>query len=175
MANDGGIVAALVILIGGLALGVIGACSLYVAATTASARHLLHILSSVSNLGNAVVHALLVVYLSFADTEKLTQLGVQDADSVGGPLFLLLVNGGFGMYTLYSGWPLPAFCWNTFVAFMGSLIPIVWPLFIAEGLANWPYILIFLWLGIYAFESMAFFATFALLFLPKDGGKEKTT
>ena len=49
--------------------------------------------------------------------------------------------------------------WNAFAFVTGIFIPAVWPRFISEGLATWPYLAVFLWLAIFVFESMAFFAS----------------
>lgn len=167
--NNGGIVVALVLLVSALSLGLIGSLYLYVLATQAPddsgwAKRLLRLLSGWANISNALVHALLTVFLLFADTENLVD--VPDADNRVGPVCLLLVNGAIGVQTVTGqGGPLLPFCWNTFVAIAGSLVPMVWPKFIAQGLETWPYTIVFLWLGIYAFESIAFFTSLALFFL----------
>ena len=87
-----------------------------------------------------------------------------DASPIG-PAVLAAINAGVGLHTLVktdvgANW---AFGWNTFVAFAGCLIPMVWQSFINEGLANWPYLVILLWFGIFFAELIAF-VTSALWF-----------
>ena len=53
----------------------------------------------------------------------------------------------------------------------GSLLPVVWPKFLDVGLASWPYLAIFLWLFIYAFESTGFFFS-AVAFSLKDAHRD---
>lgn len=45
---------------------------------------------------------------------------------------------------------------NSFVVSTGVLIPMVWLQFVEEGLASWPYTIIFIWFLIFAFELTAF-------------------
>ena len=74
---------------------------------------------------------------------------------LAGPIFLMIINTSIGLYSLRGGGPLPSLCWNAFVAFAGSLIPMVWLRFIEEGLSTWPYVIIFIWLSIFAMELTA--------------------
>ena len=84
-----------------------------------------------------------------------------------GPIILGVVNGVVGYKTLNGGGIQTALGWNSFVALAGSLMPIVWPKFLDVGMSTWPYVSIFLWLGIYAFESTAFFFS-AVAYALKD-------
>jgi hypothetical protein len=146
------------------------------------ARRLARLLSGWANMGNAVVHLLLIIALQ-TDTERYKLFFPDEAETPVGPAVLLVINGLVGRSTLKGGgltigihawlergtsgvmliescdralaWA--AVAWNSFVAVMGSLIPLVWPKFIDVGLATWPPLAIFLWLGIWAFESTAFF------------------
>ena len=112
---------------------------------------LARLLSGWANIGNAVVHFLLIVML-LTDTERYKVFFPDEAETPWGPLFLLVINGVVGRSTLKGGGIMLALAWNSFVAVAGSLIPLVWPKFIDVGLATWPYLAIFLWLGIYAME-----------------------
>ena len=67
----------------------------------------------------------------------------------------MILNTAVGLYSLRGGGPKPALCWNVFVAFAGTLIPLVWLRFVEEGLATWPYVVVFIWLAIFAMELIA--------------------
>ena len=83
----------------------------------------------------------------------------------------MVINSAVGLYSLKGGGPKPAVCWNVFVALAGTLIPMVWLRFIEVGLATWPYIIIFIWFCIFAFELTAFTAS-ATHFALKDVAKD---
>ena len=53
----------------------------------------------------------------------------------------------------------PSLAWNVFVALLGSFMPVVWPRFLAEGLAAWPYTVVFIWFGIFFMELTALVAS----------------
>jgi hypothetical protein len=164
--NNGGVVVALVALAGWLGIGTICALSLYASRSVTLAR----LISGWSNFANAAVHALLIVLLA-TDTERFLKAGIIDADKLGGPFGLMLINGLIGVRTLRGAGPNLAFGWNTFVAIAGSLVPMVWLTFFDVGLATWPYPIIFLWFCIYVFESTAFL-TSAVWFALKDAKVE---
>ena len=130
------------------------------------ARRLARLLSGWANVGNAVVHALLIIML-VSDSDRYKVFFPDEAETPVGPVVLMVVNGLVGRATLKGGALKLALGWNSFVAVAGSLMPIVWPKFIDVGLATWPYLAIFLWLFIYAFESTAFFFS-AVAFALKD-------
>ena len=154
--NDGGVVVALVVLVGALAMTMVGALSLYASRNVLLAR----LLCGWANVANAVIHVLLMVLLR-SDTERFLKAGIDDADNLVGPGVLMLLNLVVGARSLRGAGPTAAFAWNLFIAVSGSLLPVVWLAFLDEGLARWPYPLVFLWLGIYAFESMGFFCSCA--------------
>jgi|EP00966_Prymnesium_polylepis_P140471 hypothetical protein len=174
--NDGAIVVALVLLVAALCTAFFGAVALYASADIVltgeqkqkyvRARRLARLLSGWANVGNAVVHALLIAML-LSDTARYKVFFPDEAEMPIGPVFLLIANAYVGRATLKGGGLQTAFAWNSFVAVAGSLIPIVWPKFLDVGLATWPYLAIFLWLGIWAFESTAFFFS-AVAFSLKD-------
>lgn len=120
------------------------------------ARRLARFLAGWANVGNAVVHGFLIVML-VTDKERYKTYFPDEAESPVGPLVLLAINGLVGRSTLKGGGITIALAWNSFVAVAGSLMPIVWPKFIDVGMSTWPYLAIFLWLGIYVMESVAFF------------------
>mmetsp|Transcript_38511 Transcript_38511/g.128776 ORF Transcript_38511/g.128776 Transcript_38511/m.128776 type:complete len:191 (+) Transcript_38511:35-607(+) len=178
--NDGGVIAALVLLMAALAALFFSAVMLYASAEvtlskeqkekTVRARRLARLLSGWSNVGNAVVHALLVIML-LTDTERYKVFFPDEAEMPIGPVVLGAINGFVGAKTLVGHGIVLAVSWNSFVAVAGCLLPVVWPKFIDVGLSEWPYQSIFLWLGIYAFESTAFFFS-AVAFSLKDAGKK---
>jgi len=164
--NDGGIVVALVLLMAALCTVMFGALSVYVSADNVLtpeqktksnyARRLARLLSGWANVGNAVTHAYLIIML-MTDQDKYKPFFPDEVESPVGPAALMIINGLVGRSTLKGGGLILSMCWNCFVAVAGSLLPVVWPKFIDVGMAQWPYLAIFLWLAIYAFESTAFF------------------
>jgi len=180
--NDGGVVVALVLLMAALAAVFFAAITLYSSCDivlskeqkekSVRARRLARLLSGWSNIGNAVVHLLLIITF-LSDTERYKMFFPDEAETPIGPALLLVVNGLVGRSTLKGGGLTIALAWNSFVAVMGSLIPMVWPKFIDVGLSTWPYVAIFLWLGIWTFESTAFFFSVVAYSL-KDAHSVKT-
>ena len=166
MANDGGVVVALVLMVAALSSVFFGAVALYASADlvltaeqkhkSVPARRLARLLSGWANVGNAAAHALLVAAM-LADAERFKVFFPGEAELPVGPAVLVLLNGLVGRSTLRGGGITLALAWNSFVAVMGSLLPVVWPKFINVGLSTWPYVAIFLWLAIFAFEITAFF------------------
>jgi len=164
--NDSGVIVALVLLMATTCAVFFGAVTLYASCDivlpkeqkekSVRARRLARLLSGWANMGNAVVHLLLIIALQ-TDTERYKLFFPDEAETPVGPAVLLVINGLVGRSTLKGGGLTIAVAWNSFVAVMGSLIPLVWPKFIDVGLATWPPLAIFLWLGIWAFESTAFF------------------
>lgn len=174
--NDGGVVVALLLLVAALCAVFFGAVATYASADivltneqkakSIRARRLARLLSGWANVGNAVVHALLVLML-VTDKERYKVFFPDEAELPVGPVCLLVVNALVGRATLKGGGIQLGLAWNFFAAVAGSLIPIVWPKFIDVGLSTWPYLAIFLWLFIYAFEATGFFFS-AVAFALKD-------
>eukprot|EP00310_Coccolithus_braarudii_P012725 CAMPEP_0183334330 /NCGR_PEP_ID=MMETSP0164_2-20130417/2970_1 /TAXON_ID=221442 /ORGANISM="Coccolithus pelagicus ssp braarudi, Strain PLY182g" /LENGTH=192 /DNA_ID=CAMNT_0025503447 /DNA_START=10 /DNA_END=588 /DNA_ORIENTATION=+ len=164
--NDGGIVVALVLLVAALASIFFGAVALYASADivltseqkqkSVRARRLARLLSGWANVGNAAVHGLLIIML-VTDSERYKQFFPDEAEMPLGTAFMLVLNLLVGRCTLKGGGIVLALIWNSFVAVAGSLIPVVWPKFLDVGMITWPYLAVFLWLSIFAFESFAFF------------------
>ena len=76
-----------------------------------------------------------------------------------GATVLAVLNTLVGLNSLRRSGKTTAFVWNMFIITAGTLLPPVWAKFFSVGLATWPYIAVFLWLGIFAFESTGFFAS----------------
>ena len=154
-----------------LALGTMGSVSLYVEATLnpQAAKYnkkRVTLMAGWANVANALTHLILVILL-LSSKQRLIEAGIEDAEDISGPVFLLLINGAVGWRTLSGAGPIVAFGWNVFVAITGTLVPLVWPRFVNTGLAEWPYPLVFMWLLIFVFESMAFFSSAVWLALKK--------
>lgn len=174
--NDGSVVVALVLLVAALSTIFFGAVTLYASADivltgeqkqkSVRARRLARLISGWANVGNAVVHALLIIMLT-TDSDRYKVFFPDEAEAPVGPLVLMVVNGLVGRATLKGGALKLSLGWNSFIALAGSLMPIVWPKFIDVGMTEWPYLAIFLWLFIYSFEATAFF-TSAVAFSLKD-------
>lgn len=154
VANDGAIVAVLLVMMLALAAEMLMAIGLYATHQTRVAR--LTLISGWSNVANAIVHLWLVITL-YSDTDRFLQAGIADADNLVGPLVLMGIHMALGLRTLCteSAGPAFPFGWNLFVAISGSLVPIVWPEFMDVGLSRWPYLIVVLWFGIFAFEGLA--------------------
>ena len=152
IANDGGVVVSLFFMVAAIAYAMFTAVAYYTNAVPAKARVkndptlLVRLLSGWANIGNAVIHAMLVIYMK-ANEDNPSEYWVKERDLGGieGPVFLLLLNLTAGLVALRGGSMKFPFGWNSFVACAGSFLPVVWPRFLAEGLATWPYIIIFIW------------------------------
>ena len=65
--------------------------------------------------------------------------------------------------------------WNTFVAFVGTLIPLVWLRFVNVGMSSWPYEVVFMWFVIFYMELCAVTSSVTHYFLlGENGDKTKT-
>ena len=178
VANDGGVVVSLFFMVAAIAYAMFTAVAYYTNAVPAKARVkndptlLVRLLSGWANIGNAVIHAMLVIYMK-ANEDNPSEYWVKERalGGIEGPVFLLLLNLTAGLVALRGGSMKFPFCWNSFVACAGSFLPVVWPRFLAEGLATWPYIIIFIWFCIFAFELTAFTAS-ATHFALKDVAKD---
>lgn len=166
--NDGGIVIAMTLLVVYLATVFFGAVGLYWRATnnttqpiSAGLTRLSYLLSGWANIGNALTHVLLCIMM-VGDADRYMSFFPDEAGAPVGPAVLSMINGLVGVYTIrtlssLSGASSIPLCWNGFVALAGCLVPIVWHKFFDVGMRSWPYPVIFIWLLIYAFESVAFF------------------
>ena len=156
--NEGGVVVVLFLLMVAISYAMFSAVALY--ATTATTRErketrLMRLLSGWANVGNGVVHALLIMVL-YANRDSPLKFYVAELEEgLAGPAFLMIINSAVGLSSLRGGGPKLAVGWNVFVAFAGTLLPIVWLRFIEDGLATWPYVIVFIWIAIFAMELTA--------------------
>eukprot|EP00751_Fragilariopsis_kerguelensis_P021711 CAMPEP_0170885230 /NCGR_PEP_ID=MMETSP0734-20130129/35693_1 /TAXON_ID=186038 /ORGANISM="Fragilariopsis kerguelensis, Strain L26-C5" /LENGTH=193 /DNA_ID=CAMNT_0011270477 /DNA_START=51 /DNA_END=632 /DNA_ORIENTATION=- len=167
LSNDGGIVLSIFLMVAALTFAMYSAISVYAhhrpsgTPNESRTQSLVRILSAWANIGNAVVHAMLIVYIQAnagGETNAVYWAREKEleADGIGGPLGLTVLNFAAGMCSMHGkamGFPL---VWNSFVIVAGSLLPIVWLRFLEEGLATWPYFIVFVWFVIFAMELTAF-------------------
>ena len=178
---DGSVVCALFLMAAALAYALFSSVAFFAGATAAGAGERpelrrVRLLAGWANVGNAVAHALLVVYMS-ANAGNPDQFWEKERALVGveGPAVLALINGAVGILAIRAHWLRLSFGWNCFVAVLGTLLPIVWPRFLSEGLTTWPAIMIFLWFAIFAAEltAIASAATWVALADGAGGRKDK--
>ena len=178
VANDGGAVVATFLMVAAIAYAMFTAVSFYTYSTAAiikerKEKRLVRLLSGWANIGNSVIHALLVVYMKANEAntsdywEKERALG-----GIEGPVGLMVINFSVGILALTAGWLRLSVGWNSFVALAGTAIPIVWPRFLDEGLTTWPLIIVFIWFAIFAFELTAFTSSATWLALKGLSGKD---
>ena len=180
-ANDGGIVLALFLMVTAIAFAVFKAVAVYENATRGAAAdpgsaRLLRLLSGWANLGNAIVHVLLTVYtLANAGNESAYWVAERALGGIEGPVGLAIFNGAAGMAALRGfGMTFPL-GWNAFVVVAGTCLPVVWPRFLEEGLAAWPYVIVFVWFSIFACELAAATCSIAHFAIVRGGGDAKKT
>ena len=157
--NNAGVLFVIFMMVAAISYAAFSAVSIFVSAKfpkERNERRLCRLISGVANVGNGVVHALLIMNLHANSQSALPFYVGELAEGLGGPIFLMVVNTLVGLSTLSGGGPKLALYWNTFVIFAGTLIPMVWLRFLEVGLATWPYVVIFIWLGIFACELSAF-------------------
>ena len=186
--NDGGIICALLLLIGGLVFGIISSIVLYVFCSTYKSSsssnidigcNIVRLLSGWSNICNAITHLLLVFILMFLDDETkqhYINVGIDDAENGPiGAIILMVINVIIGIRSIRTSSDRSSsrtvakipFVYNLFIAITGSLLPLVWYKFITIGLSTWPYIIIFLWFAIYGFELLSLLSSTTWYLLEK--------
>ena len=160
--NDGGIVVSLFLMAGAIAYAMLSAVAYYEknSKNGGGPARLPRLCSGWANMGNSIVHVLLVAYmLSNSDNQSEYWVKERKLGGVEGPVFLALLNFAAGYFALH-GWRMTfSIGWNAFVAVTGTFLPVVWPRFLAEGLRMWPYTIVFIWFAIFAFELTAFVAS----------------
>ena len=159
--NDGGIVVSLFLMAGAILYAMLSAVSYYEKnSKKGGAARLPRLCSGWANMGNSIVHVLLVAYmLSNSDNQSEYWVKERKLGGIEGPVFLALLNFAAGYFAL-QGWRMTfSIGWNAFVAVTGTFLPVVWPRFLAEGFRMWPYTIVFIWFAIFAFELTAFVAS----------------
>jgi hypothetical protein len=158
--NDGQVVVSLCLMVAAIEYAMVSAVVYYAhASSTTKSKdpsRLPRLLSGWANIGNSVVHVLLLVYMT-ANHGNQSEFWAKERElgGVEGPAVIMLLNLAAGVCAL-RGWSMSfPLGWNSFVAVTGTLIPIVWPRFISEGLQTWPCIIVFIWLAIFAMELTA--------------------
>mmetsp|Transcript_14245 Transcript_14245/g.21974 ORF Transcript_14245/g.21974 Transcript_14245/m.21974 type:complete len:184 (-) Transcript_14245:80-631(-) len=178
--NDGGIVLSLFLMVAAIAYALLNAIVVYERSTgiaintkTDYYHRLLRLLSGWANLGNSVVHILLIVYtLAHKGNDSDYWIEERKLGGIEGPVGLTVLNFLVGLSALRGYSMMFSIGWNSFVALAGTLLPVVWPRFVEEGLAAWPYSVIFIWFAIFAFELTA--VTCSLIHLALGNTKRKS-
>ena len=163
MANDGGIIVSLFLMVATLSYAMFSAVAYYDRFTpqnSSNPSNLILLLSGWANIGNSAIHVLLVIYmLSNGDNTSAYWLKERELGGIEGPVFLAVLNGAAGLFALRGYTMMFPLVWNSFVVVTGTLLPIVWPRFLSEGLSDWPYTVIFIWFVIFSMELTAFTAS----------------
>ena len=91
-----------------------------------------------ANLGNGVAHALLTLYVS-ANAGRQDRFFVKERELGGleGPASLTLINVAVDLLSIKARWLILSGDRDCFVAILGTLLPIVWPRFLSQGLNTW--------------------------------------
>ena len=178
--NDGGVVLSLFLMVAAIGYALFSCITIYdrctSAATTSegSTLRLLKLLSGSANFGNSFIHILLIIYMKANET-NLSDYWLEERKLGGieGPVGLAILNFGAAISALFYNKMTFPLCWNAFVACAGTFIPIVWLRFIKEGLACWPYEVIFIWFWIFAMELTAVSCSVTHFAIERSGDKEK--
>uniref|UniRef100_A0A7S2AQD0 Uncharacterized protein n=1 Tax=Octactis speculum TaxID=3111310 RepID=A0A7S2AQD0_9STRA len=171
--NDGGVVLVLFLMVAAIAYALFTAVSFYAESTPSTSTSLLRLLSGWANVGNSVTHVLLIVY-TLANGNNNSEYWIEERKLGGieGPVFLAILNLAAGISSLLYNSMLFPLGWNSFVIAAGTFLPVVWPRFLAEGIATWPYTIIFVWFLIFAFELTAFTCSVTHFALSAKGAKK---
>ena len=123
-------------------------------------KRVARLLSGFANVGNGVIHAILLVYMKANEAnDSVYWREERKLGGMTGPGALMLINMSVGLFALTGASITQArvsLGWNGFVIVMGTAIPIVWHRFLAEGLTEWPHVPVFIWFYIFAMELTAF-------------------
>ena len=175
--NDGGIVASIFFMAAAISFAIFNAVALYESSTRTDTNNenarLLRLLSGWANLGNSFIHILLTIYtLSNSNNESEYWVEERKLGGIEGPVGLVVINFLAGMSALKGyGMTFPV-GWNSFVAVAGTFLPIVWPRFLEEGLASWPYTIVFIWFAIFFFELTAVTCSVAHFAVVRSGSNK---
>jgi len=185
--NDGGIILSLFLMVAAITYAMYTSITVYVnnkpkkvndSNDETTIQTLVRTTSAWSNIGNSVMHILLIIYIranegssgSSAYWEREREL---DADGIGGPVGICILNFAAGMCSINRKQLYFPLVWNSFVIVAGTLIPLVWLRFVEEGLSSWPYFIIFVWFGIFAMELSAFSTCWTYYFIQTHDSKTK--
>mmetsp|Transcript_1458 Transcript_1458/g.3286 ORF Transcript_1458/g.3286 Transcript_1458/m.3286 type:complete len:192 (+) Transcript_1458:160-735(+) len=176
--TDGGVVLSLFLMVGAITYALYTFISVYVSnsnkimdSNETTTQALVRLFSAGANIGNSIIHILLVVYIKAnegSDGAFWAKERELEADGIGGPLGLAIMNFAAGMCSIHNKQMIFPLVWNSFVVVAGTLIPLVWLRFIEEGLATWPYVIIFIWFVIFAMELSAFSAIWTYKLIKTD-------
>ena len=178
--NDGGVVLSLFLMVAAIGYALFSCITIYDRCTSAatasegSTLRLLKLLSGSANFGNSFIHIVLIIYMKANET-NLSDYWLEERKLGGieGPVGLAILNFGAAISALFYNKMTFPLCWNAFVACAGTFIPIVWLRFIKEGLACWPYEVIFIWFWIFAMELTAVSCSVTHFAIERSGDKEK--
>ena len=181
--NDGRIVLCLFGMAVEVAVALFASVALYAHYNKNTTAETTKLLAAWANLGNGVVHVLIVVYLLGNDTDDEAAPNFAfwereralEMDGIGGPIFVLLLNATVGIMALQqNSWKhheAAGLFWNSFAGVVGIALPNVWPRFLDQGLGGWPYPIVFLWFMILMMESVGLFASWTHYFMKKNDSK----
>ena len=180
--NDGGVVLSIFLMVAAISYALFSCIALYerssAAATTSEGANLrlLRMLSGFANLSNSCIHVLLTIYMKANET-NLSDYWLEERKLGGieGPVGLVILNLAAAISALHHNKMTFPLYWNTFVACAGTLIPIVWLRFIKEGMACWPYEIVFIWCWIFAMELTAVSCSVTHFAIEQSGDKQKAT
>ena len=142
---------------------------------SASKASWLRKLSGIANLGNALLHILLIIYtISNYENNSEYWLEERKLGGIEGLVALTIINSISSLSALYFKHMTFPLVWNTFVAFVGTLIPLVWFRFVSVGMVSWPYEVVFIWFMIFYMELCAVTSSVTHFLLGDGGNKTKT-
>ncbi len=180
--NDGGIILSIFLMVAAITYAVYAGTSVYVTHNTktdsdeTTVQTLIRTLSALANIGNSVIHLLLIIYIKVnAGNEEPYWVREREleADGIGGPLGLAILNFAAGMCSIHKKHLSFPLFWNSFVIVAGTCIPLVWLRFLEEGLSTWPYFIIFVWFAIFSAELSAFATAWTYKLISTDSSEKK--
>jgi magnesium-transporting ATPase (P-type) len=163
--TDGGVVLSLFLMVAAITYAMFTAIKVYVDnkdakdSTETPTQTLVRTFSAWANIGNSLVHVLLIIYIKVNEGSEdayWVREKELEADGIGGPLGLAILNFAAGMCSIHQKHLTFPLVWNSFVIIAGTMLPLVWLRFVEEGLSTWPYFIIFVWWAIFSMELSAF-------------------
>jgi len=177
--TDGGIVLSLFLMVAAITYAMFASIKTYVNHKAKNdietpTQTLVRIFSAWANIGNSIVHVLLIVYIKANegnDSAYWVREKELEADGIGGPVGLAVLNFAAGMLSMHNKRLMFPLVWNSFVIIAGTFLPLVWLRFVEEGLSTWPYFIIFVWFAIFAMELSAFATSWTLYAIRSNAPK----